>query len=234
VQIAESLLDQIESGGLSPGDRLPAERKLSEMLGVNRMTLRQALQLLVLKGLLVRRQGAGTYVAEPQIKRDVGRLVPFARGIAHRGYTAGVKVISFERRPVDVSVAQELRLSVATPVYDVQRLRLINREPVMLESAVLPVYRFPNLEQFDLTKRSVYAIVEAEYGVRISRVRQSLEPVIATAHEAEWLSIEHGAPLMLERHVTVDQHRHPVAYGKVVYRGDRFRFMTETAPFEPG
>jgi GntR family transcriptional regulator len=109
---------------------------------------------------------------------------------------------------------------------------LINQEPVVLESVNMPAYRFPNLEHYDLENRSMSAILEAEYGVRISRLWQSLEPVIATAYEAEWLRIKRGAPLMLERHVGVDQHRHRAAYSKVLYRGDRFRFMAETTPFE--
>ncbi len=66
-QIAERLTDRIKTGKLTPGARLPSERELSESLGVNRMTLRQALHLLETQGLLVRRQGAGTYVAEPVI-----------------------------------------------------------------------------------------------------------------------------------------------------------------------
>src|SRR5512142_1811525 len=84
-QIAESLLDQIESGKLPPGSRLPPERELAEMLGVNRMTLRQALHLLEAKGLLIRRQGNGTFVAEPKIERQAGLLISFTRGMERRG-----------------------------------------------------------------------------------------------------------------------------------------------------
>lgn len=74
--------------------------------------------------------------------------------------------------------------------------------------------------------------METEYGVSVSRARQSLEPVIATEFEAEWLGIAQGAPLMLERRLSFDQEDHPVEYGKDLYRGDRFRFATEIAPLE--
>ena len=77
VQIADSLLDRIESGRLLPGDRLPAERELSEGLGVNRLTLRRALRVLESQGLLIRRQGSGTFVADPKIERQAGRLISF-------------------------------------------------------------------------------------------------------------------------------------------------------------
>ena len=95
-QIAESLLDQIESGKLAPGSRLPPERELSEMLGVNRMTLRQALHLLQTQGLLIRRQGNGTFVADPKIERQAGRLISFTRGMERRGLKPGARVVSHQ------------------------------------------------------------------------------------------------------------------------------------------
>jgi GntR family transcriptional regulator len=232
IQIAEGLLDRIESGELSPGDRLPSERDLSQRLGVNRMTLRRALEMLESQGLLLRRQGNGTYVAEPKIERQAGKLVPFTRGMQRRGYLPGARVILFEKRPAEAVIAKELGLPVSTVVYYVRRLRLINQEPVMLESLAVPARRFPELERFDLSRRSVYEVMEKEYGVVVVRARQSLEPVVAAEYEAELLGVKPGDPLMLERRLGFDQQDRPVEYGKDLYRGDRFRFVTEIAPLE--
>jgi GntR family transcriptional regulator len=232
IQIADGLLDQIESGELSPGDRLPSERGLSERLGVNRMTLRRALGLLEGQGLLVRRRGDGTYVAERKIARQAGQLVPFTRSMERRGYAPGAQVITFEKRPAEVAEAHELELSVLAPVYFVRRLRLLNQEPVMLERFTLPAQRFPGFEAFDLSDRSAYAVMEEEYGVAVVRARQSLEPVVASEYEAELLDVEPGAPLMLERRVGLDDKDQPVEFGRDLYRGDRFRFVTEIAPLE--
>lgn len=148
VQIAEGLLDRIESGELSPGDRLPSERELSQMLGVNRMTLWRALELLASRRLLIRRQGDGTYVAEPKIKRQAGQLVPFTRGMQRRGCLPGAKMISLEKRPAEAAVAVLLGLPVSEPVYYVRRLRLMNQEPVMLERRAIPARRFPGFGRF--------------------------------------------------------------------------------------
>jgi GntR family transcriptional regulator len=121
---------------------------------------------------------------------------------------------------------------VSAPVYYVRRLRLLNKEPVLLETFVLSARRFPQLERFNLAKRSVYEIMETEYGVTVSRARQSLEPVIATEYEAQLLKVKPGAPLMLERRIGLDENDKPVEYGRDLYRGDRFRFTTELAPLE--
>jgi GntR family transcriptional regulator len=232
-QIAESLLERIESGELPPGHRLPAERNLSETLGVNRMTLRQALRSLELQGLLVRRQGDGTYVSDAsKIERQAGKLVPFTRGMQRRGLKPGARVLAFERRLADTLVARELGLRLSAPVYSVHRLRLLNQEPVMLETFALSAARFPELERFDLAARSVYEILEVEYGVSVSRARQSLEAVAASDYAAGLLGTKVGAPLMLETRLSYDSDNNAVEFGRDQYRGDRFRFVTETAPLE--
>jgi GntR family transcriptional regulator len=101
----------------------------------------------------------------------------------------------------------------------------------MLESYKIPVQRFPGLDRYDLEKRSIYEIMESEYGVPITRARQSFEPVIATEFEANLLKINIGEALMLEKRLSYDGNNLPVEYGKDRYRGDRFRFVTEAAPF---
>ncbi len=232
IQIAESLFGRIESGELPPGRRLPPERELSQMLGVNRMTLRQALHSLEVQGFLFRRQGDGTYVADPKIERQAGKLVSFTRSMARRGFAPGAQVIRLEQRPAESSLARELQIRISAPVYDVHRLRLIKQKPVVLEHFMLPVARFPGLERFDLAKRSLYEVLDTEYLVAISRARQSLEPTVATPYEAQLLKVNEGAPLMLEVRVSFSQDGRPVEYGRDLYRGDRFRFITEMAPLE--
>lgn len=231
-QIAERVTDRIKAGKLLPGSRLPPERELSESLGVNRMTLRQALHLLESQGLLVRRQGDGTYVAEPVIERQAGKLFSFTHGIARRGYKPGGKIVLFKQRPVDEAAARNLKLRAGAAIYDLHRLRFIGEEPVMLERFIIPVNLFPGLEQHDLANRSMYDVMEKEYGVIVQQARQSLEPVIADKYAARWLGIRKGAPLMLERRVSFDRDDRPIEYGSDLYRGDRFRFVTEMASLE--
>ncbi|MFQ5401198.1 MAG: GntR family transcriptional regulator [Anaerolineae bacterium] len=229
LQIAERILEQIESGKLAPGDRLPPERKLSQEFSVNRKTVRQALQVLQLQGLLTRCQGAGTYVAEPKIEREATRLFPFTKKMLSRGYMPGGQVIMFQQQLAGETVSRQLRLPISTPVYTCHRLRFVNREPVMLEKFILPAIRFPGFEKHTLSTRSLFEIMETEYGVVISQAQQSLEAVEATSYEAGLLGIEPGASLMLERRLSFDQNNRPVEYAKDLYRGDRFRFVTEVA-----
>jgi GntR family transcriptional regulator len=232
IQIADSLLERISTGELAPNERLPSERELSETLNVSRMTLRAALRVLDNKGLLMRRPGDGTYIAQPKIERQAGKLVPFTEGMRLRGYQTAAKIITLEQQLAKVSVADRLEIAVSAPIYNIQRLRFINRVPVMLEKFFVQVSRFPNLDTYDLEARSFYEIAETEYGISIYQAQQSLEAVSATEFEAELLEVPPGAPMMLERRQAFDQDNYPVEYGQDLYRGDRFRFITEMAPKE--
>ncbi len=233
IQIADGLVGQIESGELVPGARLPAERDLSERLGVNRMTLRRALRVLEIQGLVVRKHGVGTFVAESKIDRQMDVVFRFTRGMQKRGYTPGARLISIETVAVGAAPARELAVQADSAAYQILRLRSVNQEPVMIERYIIPERRFPGLGGYDLEGRSIYEIMESEYGISIVRARQSFEPVVANAFEAELLMVRVGAPLMLEKRISFDQENRPVEYGKDSYRGDRFRFVAEaSSPFE--
>lgn len=233
IQIAEGLISQIESGELTPGDQLPPERELSEKLGVNRMTLRRALRVLEAQGLVVRKHGVGTFIAAPKIERQMDTVFRFTLGMQKRGFTPEARIISIKQTLMEVGLAKELGVSPSSPAYRILRLRTINQEPVLLEDYTIPTVRFPELERFDLEKRSIYEVMESDYGVTIDHARQSFEPVVATAFEADLLSVRAGAPLMLEKRISLDQDNQLVEYGRDRYRGDRFRFVTEAAvPFE--
>jgi GntR family transcriptional regulator len=234
VQIAETLIEQIESGELAPGARLPSERELSKHFGVNRMTLRQALTMLDNHGLLMRRQGDGTDIVQPKIERTAGHLFAFSKEMRSHGFTPSAQIILLEQRFAETSIAHALQLPVGAPIYYSHRLRLINRQPVMLEQFALPAQRFPGFATHDIETQSIYQIMATIYAVQISQARQSLEPVVANDYEAELLDIAPGSPLMLERRITFDTTMQAVEYSKDLYRGDRFRFVTELAPLEGG
>ncbi len=232
-QIATHLHKQIARGKLLAGTRLPPERELADALRVNRLTLRQALHELELGGLLSRKHGSGWYVAEPVIERQAGKLFSFTIGLPPRGYKPSAQIVRCVKRPADAPLAALLKLRAGARVYDLHRLRFVNAEPVALERYTLPVERFPNLDEYDLVNRSIlYDVLEKEYGVRIAHARQSLEPAIADRYAAKLLRVKVGAALMLEKRLTSDARGKPIEHGADLYRGDRFRFVTEKAALE--
>lgn len=232
IQIAEGILDRIQSGALAPGDRLQPERELSEALGVNRRTVREALRVLESEGLIERKQGVGTFVSQPKVEREVDRLFSFTKGMRGKGFQPGANLILLEKRIPDLSVVQRLQLTPTSPVYYGLRLRLLNNERTMLEKFYLPYSFFPDLDKHDLNQRSLYEVFQTEYGIIPTEAEQSIEAVKATEFESEMLGIGIEEPVILERRVTFDQHQRPIESAKDVYRGDRFRFTARVRLIE--
>ena len=229
LQIVDELLDRIEQGDLAPTDRLPSERALAEQFSVNRRTLRNALEVLERRGLLNRRRGSGTFVTSPRFERKAAEFFPFTEGIRHRGYEPGSKIISLQRLPASPSVAEQLQLTRADEVWRFHRLRSVNGEPFLLETFSLPAALAPEMDRFDLGERSVYQILEHEYGIVVEKAKLSLEAVAISEFEAELLRVPVGSPAMLERHLAFDTSGRPIDYGYDMFRGDRVRFMTDSA-----
>ena len=229
MQIVDTMLDRIEHGDLTPGNRLASERSLAEEFGVNRRTIRQALEVLDRRGLIERRQGSGTFISEPRIERGASEFFHFTDRIRQRGFEAGSQVLSLERVTPSPFVAAELELSSTAEIYRFHRLRTISSRPILIETFALPAGLVPGFEAFDVTERSVYEVMRTEYDIHVEYARQSLEAVALSQIEAQWLGSSPGAPAMLERRLAFDQTGRPVDFGTDLYRGDRVRFVTDAA-----
>lgn len=227
LQIAENYKLRIESGELATGSKLPTEREISEQLGVNRLTIRQALGVLESQGLIIRKQGIGTYVAQPKIEHPTSQFFWFTRQMKMTGRTPGAELISFERETADKVASRELNIAFSAPVYHCLRLRLVNQSPFLIENFYLPADVFVGMDNFDLNTRSLYEIMLTEYGVKVSRLKFTLETFPANEYEAHYLEIAKDSPVFVERRVTEDQNGRIVEYAKDTYRGDQTVFTSD-------
>lgn len=227
MQIAEAIIKNIRSGKLTPGTRLATERNLSITYEVSRVTVRQALQVLERAGVLVRKHGSGTYVADSKIERSVQKLTPFSKTMSNKGLVPGAKVIIFKKCQPEELISTKLALSKTELAYYCERLRFLNEQPVMLEKFYLPVKSFPDLEQIDLNNCSIYETLQAQYSLEIKGITQTLEAVGVNSKEAKLLKCKVGTPGLLEHRVAYDQNNKPVEVAFDLYLGDRFRFITQ-------
>jgi GntR family transcriptional regulator len=228
LQIAGSLADQIQRGELSSGDWLPSERELAKELSVSRLTVRQALSTLREQGLITPQHGKGYYVRQPQIEQPVDILIGFSQNMLARGIRPGARILELQTVLADRSLAPELEVGLGEPVFAVHRLRLANEMPVALEYSYFPTRLFPDLDGHDLEARSIYAILAEEYGVTLASAHQALEPVIAQPATARLLEVPRGAPLMQVVRTSRDQEGRVVEHARDLYRGDCFRFVTQS------
>jgi GntR family transcriptional regulator len=231
-QIEDWLADAIAAGRLNPGDRLPTEYDLAARLGVSRMTLRQALSELTLRGLVTKAvgRGGGTFVAEPKLEQDLTTLAGFSEQLRRHGKVAGARVLAATCIPSSSAAAAALQLTEGDPVHDVRRIRLADGAPIVIEHSQFPASLFPDLLECRLDG-SLYDLLADRYGKRPYRARESLEPVAAGVREAEALEVDEGAPLMLVERTAYSQAGEPLEYARDLFRGDRTKVVVWTSEF---
>jgi len=227
-QVKLALQDQIRRGAWKPGDRVPGDLELCTRLGVSRTTVRQALAELAREAWVVREQGRGTFVAPPKLaERAFERLSGFFEDMAALGHSPVSQVLRQEVRPASEPAAGRLKLKPGTPVVEIERLRFVEDEPVVLTTTYLPRELAPGLESADLTRRSLYEYLETECGLSLARGQRTIEAVAADARQARLLRVRKGAPLVLLHSVSYLADGRPIEYYLALHRGDRSRFEVE-------
>jgi GntR family transcriptional regulator len=194
-QVYDFLVKQIAAGEWGPGESLPSEQALAGRLGVSQGTVRKALDALAADSLIDRRQGKGTYVAEHTQERALFRFFRMARpgGARVLPTSAGDVLKRRTARPAELA---RLALKAGAEVYDVNRVRLIDGVPAVLERIVVPAALFPGLERHDPLPNALYALYQREYGVNIVSAEEELRAEAARKDDCRRLKLAAGAPLL--------------------------------------
>jgi GntR family transcriptional regulator len=228
VQVAQALKERIVRRTLKPGDLVPGDLELCEQFGVSRTTVRQGLAELAHEGWLVRERGRGTFVAPPKLtERAVERLSGFFEDMLVLGYPPVSQVLRQLARPADEQLAGRLNLKPGATIVEIERLRFVEDEPVVLTTTYLPHTLAPGLESADLTRRSLYEYLQTECGLTLARGRRTIEAVAADARQARLLRIRKGAPLVFLQSISYLADGRPIEFYLALHRGDRSRFEVE-------
>jgi GntR family transcriptional regulator len=223
--IADHAETLIRSGDWPVGHRLPPERQLCRELDVSRSTLRQALGELEDRGLVLRRQGRGTFVARPRVQADLTGFFSISEALRARGVSVTTRVITVEVVEASRQLAAELGRLPGDPLVHIERLRHAEGEPLVLESAHLPLELFPGLPEADLAARSLYDVLREDHGRAVAEATETIEPVILTPRECAILGVPRHTPAILTRRITRDRDGVVVEHGQALLRGDRSRFL---------
>jgi len=221
------LLDLIERGELRPGERLPAERDLAGLFGVSLAPVRQAILGVVADGFLTRRRGLGTFVRERALDEKISILHSMTESLREQHVEVETQVLRQEIVPTSARVARALEL--ADPeVLLLERLAVVEREPVALMRAYLSLRQFPGLQDAPLVNRSLYETLQEQYGVSVVRAESVIEVERCASKDALKLGVLPGEPLLRVEGTAFAEHDLPVERFRVLYRGDRVRFHLDS------
>jgi DNA-binding GntR family transcriptional regulator len=224
--------DLVAERGLVPGDLLPTHAELAASVGVSLITVRRALEELERAGRVRRHQGLGTFLARPRIVTEPARAGSLL-GTLRQGEGDGPSADSIETRILEMrpglpsaDVATALRIQPDAPVWRLRRQRLIDGQPAVVETSIIPVALAPDLDQ--LVQRadgSLYDLLAREYRLQDEYEEQYLEVVVTPSPEERCLlSIPPRTSVVRIRGLSLDKAGTPFDCFEQLYRATEFAF----------
>jgi GntR family transcriptional regulator len=203
-QITEILLDVIRAGRLRPEDRLPTQEELTRHFGVSLAPVKQALGELEERGIIIRRQGLGTFVRDTTPLREetilYTRIPWFTREMREVGILPTSEVLALRTALAgsDEEALRELRLEPQDQMVHLERVRLGNGEPLSIQDSYLSLGMVPGLVERGFgAQESLTEILANEYGLEIAAAQQRILAAAATEDDAAKLRVPAGSPLLV-------------------------------------
>ena len=227
LQIKEDLLSKIEEGVWHENDMIPTEEQFCNEYGVSKITIREAIKILVQDGLLYRRPGKGTFIAKPKLEQQLNRMFSFTRWAEQHGLTPSFRILKVEVQDADKYTSQHLGIPEGDQITRIERLCLGNNEPLMVDYLSVPVNTCPDLHLQDLSNVPLKEIILDVYQIPLMKVIESIEPEFADEYLSKMLTMNKDSLLLVVEHTTYTQFDKAVYFGQSYFRGDRYKFVIE-------
>ena len=224
-QLRELIQASLEREGVAARTQLPSEAELGERFGVSRTVVRQALLELELDGLIYRQKGRGSFVAPPKLRRRISVLTSFTQDWQEHGSRPGSRVLSQGMHPVGEIVARHLQITPGTAVFRLQRVRLVDDEPMVVQTAYLHFDGCERLLHEDFENRSLYEVLSSEHGMTPHQAEEEYEASIVRSGDAALLGLRSGSPVMFITRTTYNGNLVPFECVRSVGRADKYRYV---------
>ncbi len=224
LQVKEDLLARIENAQWEEDAMIPTEAELCEQYGVSKITMREAIKLLVADGKLFRIPGKGTFVTKHKLETRLNRFFSFTCWAKQNGLVPSTRIMKVETQECDSHIASHLKIKEGERVMRIERLRLGDNEPLMLEVIWISCKLCPNLHLQDLANVPLNDILTEKYNIPLIKTAESIEPAFADDYMRQMLGLGKNALLLLVEHTTYTIKDKVVYFVSSYYRGDRIKF----------
>lgn len=225
ITIHNKIKDDIDLGIWKIGQRLPSERDLADDFGVSRMTLRQAITLLVEEGVLTRKVGSGTYVASTRVQEKMRGTTSFTEIIQLQGKIPSSKLLSYTKTFPNEKERQMLQLDAKESIIRMERVRYADDLPVVYEVASIPERLIETFKKEDVTNHFFKTMTDNGY--RIGKSHQTIFARLANNKVSKLLQIGKKQAILALRQVSYLEDGQAFEYVNSQYVGDRFEFYLE-------
>lgn len=223
VQLANHIRDLIKSGQVGEGQCIGGQTELAEEYGVSRVTARRAIKLLESQGLVVTRQGKGSYAARASVSQELGSLLSLDEILEAQGMNHEVRIIDFSWIVMPEAVRPFFGGAENSPVLCVKRQHLVNGLPLALAVLLIRPELGVSIKKEDMEKYPLYSILEGKLGVKLGRAMQSIRAEAATEELARELDVKLGYPLLVARRCTYSAEDVPVEHITFFYHSDYYQ-----------
>lgn len=177
------------------------------------------------EGIIISKQRSGYYVNKPRIVKNVFHLESTSEAIFEQGLNMKIKILNIEKKETNKQLSTKLRLPLGTKVYCLQRLRIIDDEPVSVDTSYLPIKYAQGLEKKDFESRALYQILESEYDISINRSEQEILICEADNYIANALHVELGTQMVLQQGLAYDNDNRQIEYSESIMKMERFVYV---------
>lgn len=210
-KVQENLENYIEENNLSAGDVLPSERTLAAELGVNRQTLRTALHHMKNEHRIYTIQGKGNFISPDKYTDDTSELYSFSEGWGYDGYDTSSKIINFRIIEAPIDICTGLEMTLGSEVYQLQRIRYLNEEPLIYETSFLPAHLFNGLDKYDFEKFSLYETLRIHYKMPLIKMDERITITTLSSDEKNYLKAEDDLAFLFHS-IAYNEDNRPVEY----------------------
>ncbi|HSM25288.1 MAG TPA: GntR family transcriptional regulator [Anaerolineaceae bacterium] len=226
IQLKDILLQELDEGRYPPGSNFPPEMTLVDQYSLSRATVRQAIKDLEHEGYINRIQGKGTIVIREKssLNRALSQLTSFTEDMKAHGYETTTKILKFEVAPAPYRIAELLHIAEHKPIIHINRLRIVNKIPVAINTSYVNLPESVSMCQEDLERTvSLYTLFEMK---RIPLVEsdKTIEAISANEEQAKLLGVPMGNPLLKVEGVVFTLLHQPLEHHVVISRSDMYKY----------
>ena len=227
VLLSKEIEYDIQRGKYKEGDRLPSERCLALSFGVQRGTIRNALRILLDKGIIICRERAGYYIAPERVGFNLDSHISTKRVIEQMGKSTFVKLLTFEKIFVSKKMAIKTGLQEDSQVYRIMRLRYTGGVPMSIERSHVRCDMAPNLADEDVHNKSLYEALRKKHQIYMVRSEGKVTAVYANGLESELLNLKVAKPGMRYEALAYDRHDRLIEYFDDIILKDKVQFISD-------
>ncbi|MDA8214306.1 MAG: GntR family transcriptional regulator [Nitrospiraceae bacterium] len=225
IQLTRIFLEEINSGRWKLEQQIPTEEDLCKKYNVSKITVRQAINNLVSDGYLIKIQGKGTFVASALPVVGLAMKTRLTEEMFGKEVSVEREILFRVIREPQPEAKEYLKTE--DEIYYILSRRVVSGEPVYIEESYIPYRMLPEIEKLDIARNSLYSILQEKGAKKIFKVIQTIEIAQVKEYLAKNLNMKEGAPVLVVHRLFLSSDGTPVAYTRLMGRGDGYKFQTE-------